>query len=296
MLARGGEAGACYHGGVSRGKISGRTRLLALIGHPVGHSLSPAMHNAAFAEDDLDFVYVCLDVEPDDLPAAVRGLKALKFRGFNVTMPHKRAMVDLVDGLDDGARISGAVNTVVIGDSGMRGYNTDGGGMVMACEEAGIELSGKNVLLLGSGGTAAAIAFAFYGAGAAGLRIASRNVEHAASLGNKLSLIGVEKLSAHPLEALKHEVSDADVVVNATPLGMKEDDSPPVPPEYVKQGTVFCDVVYRPGTETPLVRLARERGARVVAGGRMLLYQGVLAQKLWTGREPNVKAMDRAVS
>src|ERR671933_620809 len=122
--------------------ISGSTKLLALIGHPVGHSLSPAMHNAAFVADDLDFVYVCLDLDPDELSLAVRGLKALKLRGFNVTMPHKRAMIPLVDELDEGARISGAVNTVVIGDFGLRGYNTDGVGMVMACQEAAVELSG----------------------------------------------------------------------------------------------------------------------------------------------------------
>jgi shikimate dehydrogenase len=252
------------------------------------------MHNAAFAEDDLDFVYVCLDVDPDGLPAAVEGMKALKFRGFNVTMPHKRAMVALVDGLDDAARISGAVNTVVIEASGMRGYNTDGGGMVMACEEAGLELSGKNVLLLGSGGAAAAIAVAFCEAGIGALHIASRNAEHAARLRDKLSPTGLENLSAHPSDA--QGLPDADVVVNATPLGMKEGDPLPLPPEYVRKGRAFCDAVYRPGHETTLVRLARERGVPVVAGGRMLLYQGVFAQRLWTGREPNLKAMDQAIS
>ena len=254
------------------------------------------MHNAAFAEDGLDFVYVCLDVDPEDLPAAVLGLKALKFRGFNVTMPHKRAMVPLVDGLDDGARVSGAVNTVVIEGSGMRGYNTDGGGMVMACEEAGIELSGKSVLILGSGGTAAAIAIAFGEAGIGDLHIANRDVEHAASLQDKLRLTGVERLSVSSLASLDQDAPDADVVVNATPLGMKEGDPLPLPPEYVQRGKAICDVVYRPGEETPLVRLAKERGVRHVAGGRMLLYQGVLAQKLWTGRNPNVKVMDRAIS
>jgi shikimate dehydrogenase len=273
--------------------ISGRTRLLALIGQPVGHSLSPAMHNAAFDEDGLDFVYVCLDVDPEDLPAAVLGLKALRFRGFNVTMPHKRAMVPLVDGLDDGARVSGAVNTVVIEASGMRGYNTDGGGMVMACEEAGIELSGKSVLLLGSGGTASAIAVAFCEAGVGDLHIANRDTEHAAHLQDKLRQTGVERLSVSSLASLE---PDADVIVNATPLGMKEGDPLPLPPEYVQRGRAICDVVYRPGKETPLVRLAKERGAHHVAGGRMLLYQGVLAQKLWTGRNPNVEAMDRAIS
>jgi shikimate dehydrogenase len=276
--------------------ISGRTRLLALIGQPVGHSLSPAMHNAAFAEDGLDFVYVCLDVDPEALPAAVLGLKALKFRGFNVTMPHKRAVVSLVDGLDDGARVSGAVNTVVIDASGMRGYNTDGGGMVMACEEAGIELSGKSVLLLGSGGTASAIAVAFCKTGVSDLHIANRDTEHAARLRDKLRLTGMEGISVGSLASLEHEAPDADVIVNATSLGMKEGDSLPLPPEYVQRGRAICDVVYRPGKETPLVRLAQERGARVVAGGRMLLYQGVLAQKLWTGRKPNVEAMDRAIS
>jgi shikimate dehydrogenase len=276
--------------------ISGRTRLLALIGQPVGHSLSPAMHNAAFAEDGLDFVYVCLDVDPEDLPAAVLGLKALKFRGFNVTMPHKRAMVPLVDGLDDGARVSGAVNTVVIDASGMRGYNTDGCGMVMACEKAGIELSGKSVLLLGSGGTASAIAVAFCEAGVGDLHIANRDTDHAARLRDKLRLTGVEGISVSSLSSLKQGAPDADVIVNATPLGMKEGDPLPLPPEYVQKGGVICDVVYRPGKETPLVRLAKERGARHVAGGRMLLYQGVLAQKLWTGRNPNVEAMERAIS
>jgi shikimate dehydrogenase len=272
--------------------ISGKTRLLALIGHPVGHSLSPAMHNAAFVADGLDFVYVCLDVDPDELPAAVRGLEALKVRGFNVTMPHKRAMIPLVDELDEEARISGAVNTVVIEDSGLRGFNTDGGGMVMACREAGIELSGKSVLLLGAGGTAAAIAVAFGKAGIGELHIANRSVERAAYLRDKLRGTGMNGLVVHHLDALP----DAEIVINTTPLGMKEEDPMPLPRDYVREGRAFCDAVYRPGTQTPLVRLARERGVPVVAGGRMLLYQGVLAQKLWTGREPNVKAMDLAIS
>jgi shikimate dehydrogenase len=283
-------------GAVSRGRISGKTRLLALIGQPVGHSLSPEMHNAAFVADGLDFVYVCLDVDPDELPAAVTGLEALKLRGFNVTMPHKRAMISLVDELDEEARISGALNTVVIEASGLRGFNTDGGGMVMACQEAGIELSGRSVLLLGAGGTAAAIAVAFGKAGVGELHIANRNVERAAQLRDDLHETGMKGLAVHALDALQKTAPDAEVVINATPLGMREGDPMPVPSGYVRKGRAFCDAVYRPGSQTPLVRLARERGATVVAGDRMLLYQGVLAQKLWTGREPNVKAMDRAIS
>ena len=276
--------------------ISGKTRLLALIGQPVGHSLSPGMHNASFAADGLDFVYVCLDVDPGDLPAAVRGMAALKLRGFNITMPHKRAMVGLVDELDEGARLSGAVNTVVIEGSRLHGYNTDGGGMVEACAEAGIEVSGRRVLLLGAGGAAASIAAALGGEGAGELRLVNRSVGPAEELSEKLRAAGVRQIRVYPAGAIDEAAGDADVIVNATPLGMRDGDPLPVPEEYLREGRAVCDAVYRPGKATPLVRRAREAGARVVAGERMLLYQGVLAQRLWTGREPNVKAMSEALS
>ena len=276
--------------------ISGKTRLLALIGHPVSHSLSPAMHNASFATENLDYVYVCLDVDPDDLPAAVAGLRALNFRGFNITMPHKRAMLPLLDELDEGARISGAVNTVVIDGPTLRGYNTDGGGMVMACKEAGVEISGRKVLLLGAGGAAAAVALAFGGEGVGELRVVNRSVEHAVELRDKLYGAGLKMVKVYSYDALDEAARDAEIVVNATPLGMKDGDPLPVPVEYLDEGRAVCDAVYRPGRETALVREARARGARVVTGQRMLLYQGVLAQRLWTGKEPNVEAMDAAIS
>jgi shikimate dehydrogenase len=254
------------------------------------------MHGASFVADGLDYVYVALNVEPEDLPAAVKGAAALGLRGFNITMPYKRAMPPLLDEVDEGARISGAVNTVVIEDSILRGYNTDGGGMVMACEEAGIELSGQRVLILGAGGAAAAIAVAFGGVGVGELHIANRNLEHAIELRDKLRRAGIRKVEVHTLDALEEAITKVEVVVNATSLGMKEGDALPIPAGYVEGDRAICDAVYLPGTETPLVRLARERGARVAAGDRMLLYQGVLAQKLWTGLEPNVKVMDRAIS
>ena len=276
--------------------ISGKTKLLALIGDPVGHSLSPAMHNASFAAEGLDFVYVALNVRAEDLPAAVRGAAALGLRGFNVTMPHKRAMVPLVDGLDEGARISGAVNTVVIEGPKLRGFNTDGPGMIEACREAGIALVGRRVLLLGSGGAAASIAAAFCDEGIGGLHIVNRNPEHAATLADKLREAGKKaEIEVHPTGALDGSVR-APIIVNTTPLGMGDDDPLPLPPEYLDGGTALVDAVYRPGAETELVRQARARGATVVTGQRMLLYQGVLAQRLWTGRQPNVAAMDAALS
>ena len=276
--------------------IGAKTKLLALIGDPVGHSLSPAMHNASFAADGLDLVYVALNVGADDLPDAVRGAAALGLRGFNVTMPHKRAMVTLVDELDEGTRISGAVNTVVIEGRRLRGFNTDGPGMIEACREAGLGLDGRRILLLGAGGAAASVAAAFCDEGIGELHIVNRNVEHAGALAEKLRAAGKKvEIEVHPTGALDGTVR-APIVVNATPLGMSDDDPLPLPLEYLDGITALVDAVYRPGAQTALVRRARERGATVVTGSRMLLHQGVLAQRLWTGRQPNVAAMDDALS
>ncbi len=255
------------------------------------------MHNASFAAEGLNFVYVALDVAPDDLTAAVRGAAALGFRGFNATMPHKRALPPLLDEVDEAARVSGAVNTVVIeGDGTLRGHDTDGGGLVEACGEAGIELSGRRVLLLGAGGAAASIAVALGDEGVAELRIVNRDAGRAGKLAGKLRAAGMENLEVYPPGTLDEAAREAEVVVNATPLGMKEGDPLPIPVEYLGDGKAVCDAVYRPGVETPLIRYARERSVRAVAGERMLLYQGVQAQRLWTGCEPNVKVMSEAIS
>ena len=166
--------------------LSGRTRLLGVVGHPVGHSLSPRMHNSSFAATGLDYVYVPLDLRPEVLPTAVNGLKALGFRGFNVTMPHKEAILPLLDGLDEAAALTEAVNTVVVEDHGLRGTNTDGSGFVEACEEAGVGLEGARVLLVGAGGAAASIAVAVLREGARELRILNRSRWRAVKLRERL--------------------------------------------------------------------------------------------------------------
>ncbi len=277
--------------------IGGSTRLLGLMGHPVGHSLSPRMHNASFLAEGMDYIYVAMDVSPEDLPAAVTGASALGFRGFNLTMPHKRAILPLLDSIDEVAAVSGAVNTVVIEDKRSRGYNTDGSGLAEACKESGVDFANRRVLLLGAGGAAAAIALALAGEGAKELRIVNRSVKHARELLSKLRKMGKEiKGEAYPFEALDEAASEAEIIVNVTPLGMTEEDPLPVPVEYLDGREAICDAVYSPRRETALVQRARDRGAVVVTGKRMLLYQGVYAQRLWTGWEPNVEAMDRALS
>ena len=278
-----------------RMSIGGGTRLLGLIGRPVAHSLSPRMHNASFRAENLDYVYVAMDVAAEDLPAAVKGASVLGFRGFNLTMPHKRAMLPLLDDADELAALAGAVNTVVIEDSKLHGYNTDGSGFVEACTEAGVALTDRKVLLVGAGGAAAAIAFAVVRQGAGELLVLNRNLEHARELAEKLRAAGAgTKVEAYSTGALYE--AEAEVIVNATPLGMRQDDPLPAPAGYLGGDKAVCDAVYLPGAETALIRAARQRGARVVTGERMLLYQGVEAQRLWTGREPNVKAMSDAIS
>jgi shikimate dehydrogenase len=271
--------------------------LLGVIGHPISHTLSPRMHNAAFAASGLDYVYVAMDVEPHDLPAAVAGLEALGFCGFNVTMPHKEAIIALLDELDEAALVSGAVNTVLISSDGLRGTNTDGSGFVEACGGSGVSFEGARVLLLGAGGVATAIAAAVLGAGARDVRVLNRTKSRAEKLRDRMRVVypGAQ-LSVHSGGDSEEAVSGADVIVNATYLGMKEWDSLPIPAGLLRPGMVVCDAVYRPDGETKLVRLAKERGLRVVPGERMLLYQGVQAQRIWTGKEPNVGAMSDALS
>ena len=277
--------------------LSGKTQLLGVIGHPIGHTLSPRMHNAAFAASGLDYVYVPLDVRPEDLPEAVAGLGALGFRGFNVTMPHKEAILPLLEEVDGAARVTGAVNTVTIEDHILRGTNTDISGFVEACGEAGVSFAGARVLLVGAGGAAAAIAVAVLGEGASELRILNRSRWRADNLRDRLRWVYAEAaLSVHDASDPQRAALGADVIVNATYLGMNDDDSLPVPAGCLGTNTVVCDAVYRHGGETRFVRLAREQGLRTVSGGRMLLYQGVQAQRIWIGREPDVRAMSRALS
>ncbi len=251
------------------------------------------MHNAAFARDGADYAYVAMDVWPDRLPAAVQGLRALGFVGFNVTMPHKEVILPLMDELDGAASLAGAVNTVVITDEGrLRGLNTDGSGFVEACAEAGVSLRGKRVLLLGAGGAAAAIGVASLGEGVSRFYIANRTEDRAEELCARLSRVaqGAEVLVL-PLDGAGEAVAEVEIVINATYLGMKDKDPLPVPAEVLSADKVICDAVYRAGRDTTLIRHARRVGACPVSGGRMLLYQGVQAQRIWTGREPNVEAM-----
>ena len=269
--------------------ITGRTRVAAVIGDPVRHSLSPAIHNAAFQALDLDWVYVAMPVPDGEARDAIRGMRALGIDGLNVTMPHKSEVARAVDRLTPMAKALGAVNTVTrIGDQ-LVGDSTDGEGFVNALQQdEGVEVEGRRFLVLGAGGAARAIVKAVADAGAAEIVVVARRPDQAtrcARLGGGAGRTGA-------IERAK----DADVVVNATPVGMGEvvelDGAPslPIDPELLSPGQLVVDLVYEP-LVTPLVAAAKARGIAAVNGVGMLIHQAALAFRQWTGEDPPLAAM-----
>lgn len=265
-------------------RIDGTTRLAAVVGHPLAHTLSPAMHNAAYAHLGLNWVYVPLDL------ADVVGLRrfvalapSLDCVGFNVTMPHKREMLELCDEVATTASMAGAVNTVHIVDGRTVGYNTDARGLLEALEaETGFVAQGKRVAILGSGGAAGAAFVALVLARAASITLVGRRVEGAEELLARMAphLQGVEA-SVTDTASAEAAVSGADLVINATPVGMGADDDSPVPAVWLHGGQTVFDMVYGTPRPTALVEAARAAGAAAVDGLGMLVCQAALAIDIW---------------
>ncbi len=274
--------------------INGKTKVYAIIGDPIEHSLSPVIHNAAFQACSLDGVFVAFRVRKEELKDAIRGLKALGVGGFCVTIPHKVAVMPLLDSIDPLAREIGSVNIVVNTDGLLTGYNTDAPGFLEPLARREIELEGKNVVMLGAGGAARAVSFMLVNEGAK-LTILNRTLDRAQELaaGIRSSL----KKETHALEMnpvnLERAVSSADILVNTTSVGMTPNVSvTPVPAKLLHSGLVVYDIVYTPG-ETRLLKEAKEKGATVLNGEEMLAWQGALAFEKWTGHKAPVDIMLR---
>jgi shikimate dehydrogenase len=278
--------------------ITGSTTLLGIIGDPVAHSLSPALHNAAFAEAGLDWAYVPLRVTADELGAAVKGLWALGFRGANVTVPHKVAVVPHLARLEGDAALLRAVNTIVRETDGLVGHNTDVEGVRLALlHAAGDRLHEHEALLLGAGGAARAAALALVRSGLR-LTVVNRTLLHAQALaGLVAAAVPGARVSVLPLNALDTSVVQAArLVVNATSLGMGgEGKVPRVLADNLTAGQVVFDVVYsRAATE--LLQGARDLGAVTVDGLEMLLWQAAAAFELWTGLTAPTDVMRHAAT
>ncbi|MDA8169495.1 MAG: shikimate dehydrogenase [Nitrospiraceae bacterium] len=258
-------------------KITSGTRLLALFGYPVGHSLSPNMHNAAFQEMGLDYCYVALPVAPEALADAVRAIRALNLRGVNITVPHKENVIPHLDEVDGEAAFIGAVNTIVNNEGRLKGYNTDGRGFMQSLSEEGIDVSGKNVLVVGAGGASRAVSYYLSGkAGALSIFDVDRG-----KLERLVSDLG--RIRKNVSAARDGRIDGADVIVNATPLGLKESDPLPVDVQGLGPQMAAVDLIYK---ETPFLRAAAKAGVKTMNGLGMLLWQGVFAFELWTGKRP----------
>lgn len=267
-------------------RITGRTRLAGIIGWPVEQSLSPVMHNAAYRAVEFDCVYIPLPVADEtDLIRVIGAIRVLPFVGFNVTMPYKQVMLDLCDEVAMLAQMAGAVNTVHCVDGRLIGYNTDGRGLVDSLHaEVGFEPAGATVALVGSGGAAGSALVSLVLGKASRVTIVNRTLENAEALAERIrphareTTIAVVELGAGADEVVR----SSDLVVNATPLGMRPGDDSPVPAGWMRSDQVVADMIYRP-EPTPLVVAARSAGATAVDGLGMLVAQGATAMEIWCG-------------
>ena len=274
-------------------QITGHTGLMCLLGSPCRHSISPMMHNKAFESLGLDYRYLAFEVDETTLKTAVEGLKALGARGFNLTMPCKNQMVSLCDELSPAAKLIGAVNTVVNNNGILIGHNTDGIGYMQSVKDAGFDIIGKKMTLLGAGGAATAILVqaALDGVSEISvfLRKTSRFYERAEITAKALmeeTNCKIKLCDFNDPELLRHELADSAILVNGTSIGMAPDvDACPIPSaDLLPDGIIVSDIIYNP-KETKLLTMAREKGLPYFNGTYMLLYQGAEAFRLWTGCE-----------
>ena len=274
-----------------------RIKQIAVIGDPVSHSLSPAMQNAAIARLELPYRYRAIRVRPGELSAFLKG-KATRLEGFNVTVPHKEAIVPLLDRLAYEAELIGAVNTVLRREGKWLGFNTDGAGYLMSLQaDAKFSVRGKRVVLLGAGGAARGIAVALVLAKARHVVVANRTLARAEGLVQDLGFrLGKASLSASPLEGkgFERELGRADLLVNTTRVGLGGSSFESFPWKKLKKGALVSDIVYIP-RHTPFLKAAKKMKHPIHTGEGMLVFQGALALEIWTGAKPDPKLMRRAI-
>lgn len=277
--------------------VNAKTQLCGVLGNPVEHSLSPAIHNAAFQELGLNYVYLAFRVE--HLKEAIQGIRALgNLRGFSVTIPHKVAVIPFLDELDSTARHIGAINTIVKDGNRLKGTNTDATGALRALREAGVDLPSSRITLLGSGGAARAIAFGLLMDG----RVTSLNLlgiddDERTALARDLKERTGAHVNEHPLDSdvLCRTLSQSTLLVHCTPIGMHPNvDDTCVSKAYLHRDLTVMDIVYNP-LDTRLLKDARAMGCRVIRGIEMFLYQAVAQFELWTGCTAPVAVMRRVL-
>ncbi len=276
--------------------ISGKTKLYGIFGHPVEHTFSPGMHNAAFKKLHINACYVPFAVHPDRLKDAAKAILPLGLCGLNITVPHKQNIIAHLDELSEEARLIGAVNTIQVVDGNLVGHNTDGRGFIRSLREnSGYDPKGNTFFLIGSGGAARAVGFSLALAGARTVLLYDVDQRKAGVLARdirKRTGIDVRTVSAGDVESAA-EVSGC--LINATPLGLKKTDPLPLKKDLIQRHHLVCDLVYNP-SETKFLKAAKDRGAKRLPGLGMLLYQGVIAFEIWTEVKAPVLIMKNSLS
>ena len=278
-------------------QITGKTKIVGVIGDPVEHSRSPQMHNAAFEALGLDYVYVPFRIEPDALPAAIEGFKAINVVGLNVTIPHKQAVIPLIDEISLEVELIGAVNTLTFEDGQIKGDNTDASGFLDGLVETGCVLpQGESALVIGAGGSARAVVIAIGSVGLEPVFIANRTVSRAMKLAKDLS--ETIDISIHGIglddPRLADIVNNAALVVNTASVSMDTSKPPLIRVEWLQPQTAVCDIVYTP-PNTRLLMAAAEKGCHTIQGLGMLVHQGAIAFEKWTKAAPPVTTMKGAL-
>ncbi|MBU4128597.1 shikimate dehydrogenase [bacterium] len=277
-------------------KIDGETKVVGLIGYPIGHTLSPAMHNRAFEYLDLNYLYLPFPVKESNLKEALRALPALSVVGVNVTLPYKERVLEYLDEVSEEAELTQAVNTILVKDSRLIGYNTDGKGFVTSLKK-GAEFNprDKKVVIIGAGGASRAVSIGLAKEGVEKITLIDIVFNKAQDLASHIAKnISKVEVAAVKEEGLGKEVREADILINATPLGMKPDDSLPIDPKLLHPNLLVYDLIYNP-SKTKLLSEAERIGAKTLNGIGMLLYQGALTFTIWTGREAPIEVMARAL-
>jgi len=280
-------------------KISGKTKVCGLIGDPVEHSLSPCFQNAAFKHSSLNFVYVVFKVKKEELKEAISGMRSLGIFGLNVTMPHKVDVIQYLDDLDETAKSIGSVNTILNKNGRLIGYTTDGKGALEALKYNGVDPSRKKVVILGAGGASRSVSLTL-AKDVKELVILNRTLRKAEELVKELlasqSVNATVKSRELNYRNTQQELQNADILINATSLGMHPQDAlMPVDSSLLRSDLVVFDLVYGP-LETRLLTEAKKKGAKTVDGLAMLVFQGALSFEIWTGEKAPVEVMMKAAS
>ncbi len=276
--------------------ITGKTKVAGVIGHPIEHSMSPPMHNNAYKQLNMDYVYVAFHVLPEDIGELIKSSKVLGIQGLNVTIPHKTTVIPYLDEIDETAEKIGAVNTIQFKDGIAKGYNTDGIGAIKSIQQY-TALKGKDVLIVGAGGASKAIAFTLINEKIKSLTIANRSKENAQKLiDNIKKQTTFEKIGYQPINEADEIIGDVDIIINTTPIGMypKHEVEPPIKTDKITDKHIVMDIIYNP-LETELLKQSRLNGATTINGTSMLINQGLVSFEIFTGRKASYESFEEAL-